>query len=241
MLRIAICDDTQTELEQISALTNEYVATHNLVADVRAFSHPDELLTVCETETFHIFLLDMVMPMINGLELGRSIRRIDTDAQIIYITTEPGYALDAYAIHPLHYLLKPVNKQALLAALDLAGEKARVENVTVTIKTRDGLRTFFADSVAYCEYMRHNVIYTLLSGERVETTTISGSFADHIAPLLRNRRFIRPHAAYAVNMSRVERLSKEGFLLQGGTFISVSGKQYAAVRNAYMNYRLGEV
>ena len=137
MLRIAICDDTQTELEQISALTNEYVATHNLVADVRAFSHPDELLTVCETETFHIFLLDMVMPMINGLELGRSIRRIDTDAQIIYITAEPGYALDAYAIHPLHYLLKPVTAKVLLEAVS---------------KVEDGIRKEQAEEIARRKY-----------------------------------------------------------------------------------------
>ena len=59
------------------------------------------LLTACEAETFHIFLLDMVMPMISGLELGRGIRRMNTDAQIIYITTEPGFALDAYSVNPL--------------------------------------------------------------------------------------------------------------------------------------------
>jgi DNA-binding LytR/AlgR family response regulator len=242
MLRIAICDDTQAELKQLLALTNEYITAHGIAADVREFSHPDALLTVCETKTFHIFLLDMVMPMVSGLELGRSIRRISTDAQIIFITTEPGFALDAYAVNPLHYLLKPVDKQAFYAALDLAMEKVHFgEEQTVTIKTREGLRTLSADAIACCEYVRHSVIYTLLSGERVETTTISGSFADHIAPLLQDHRFIQPHAAYAVNMSRVERLNKENFTLRGSIFVPVSGKQYTAVRNAYMSYRLGEV
>lgn len=116
MLRIAICDDMQGELEQISALTNKYITARGLTADVREFCHPDELLTVNETETFHIFLLDIIMPMISGLELGRSIRRTSTDAQIIYITTELGFALDAYAVNPLHYLLKPVDKQSLFSA-----------------------------------------------------------------------------------------------------------------------------
>lgn len=84
MLRIAICDDIDTELRCIATLTKEYLTEHSFSAEIREFNHPDDLMTVCENDTFHIFLLDMVMPMINGLELGRSIRRISTDAQIIY-------------------------------------------------------------------------------------------------------------------------------------------------------------
>ena len=242
MLKIAICDDLDAELKHIAALTREYIAARGIAAETREFSHPDELLTACETETFHIFLLDMVMPMVSGLDLGRGIRRISTDAQIIYITTEPGFALDAYSVNPLHYLLKPVDKTALFDALDLAAEKVGFgeENI-ITIKTRDGLRTLSADTILCCEYVRHAVFYTLVSGERVGTSTITGNFAGHIAPLLRDRRFIQPHAAFAVNMSRVERLNKEGFTLRGGAFVPVSGKQFVAVRNAYMSYRLGEV
>ena len=242
MLKIAICDDVSAELGHVAELTKACLAEAGIDAAVLQFSHPDELLTACETETFHIFLLDMVMPMISGLELGRSIRRLSTDAQIIYITAEPGFALDAYSVNPLHYLLKPVDKEALFAALRLAAEKTAFgEEISITVKTRDGLRTLGADAVVCCEYARHKVIYTLKSGERVATLTLACSFSEHIAPLLRDRRFIQPHAAYAVNMSRAERLSKDGFLMLGGARIPVSGKQFAAVRNAYMSYRLGEV
>lgn len=241
MLRIAICDDVVADLRSIAALANEYLTERSVSADVREFSHPDALLTACEAETFHIFLLDMVMPMISGLELGRSIRRVSTEAQIIYITTEPGFALDAYSVNPLHYLVKPVDKGALFAALDLAAEKVGFgEETVITVKTRDGLRTFSADVVASCEYVRHTMIYTLVSGERVNTLTISGSFMENVAPLLCDRRFVQPHAAFVVNMSCVDRLSRDGFTMKGGAFVPVSGKQFSAVRNTYMSYRLGQ-
>lgn len=241
MLKIAICDDMEIELKRITQLTNEYLSIRRLSAEVREFSHPDALLTATENDSFHIFLLDMVMPMISGLELGHSIRCISTDAQIIYITTEPGFALDAYSVNPLHYLLKPVDRDALFAALDLAAEKVNYgQEVFITVKTKTGLRTLSADMIACCEYTRHTMIYTLTKGERVETTTIQDSFSEHIAALLRDKRFLQPHAAFVVNMSLVERLDKEGFTLKGGTFVPVSGKQFTAVRNAYMNYRLGE-
>ena len=242
MLRIAICDDMDSELKRIAALTNEYLTGRGMNAELREFSHPDALLTACEKESFNIFLLDMVMPMVSGLELGREIRRGSTDAQIIYITNEPGFALDAYAVNPLHYLIKPVDRARLFAALDLAAEKMdHGEEATITVKTKNGLRTISTDMIASCEYKRHAVLYTLINGETVETTTISGSFAEHIAPLLQDKRFIQPHAAFLVNMSIVERLDKDGFTLKGGAFAPVSGKQYTAVRNAYMSYRLGKV
>lgn len=242
MLRIAVCDDMNAELRCIVELIYEYLNLRGIITELRVFSHPDELLTVCEKENFHIFLLDMVMPMVSGLELGRQIRRVGTDAQIIFITTEPGFALDAYAVNPLHYLIKPVDKTTLFSVLDLATEKVNYgEETTVTIKTRDGLRTISTDRIALCEYKRHSVIYTLCNQETVVTTTIPGRFSEHITPLLQNKRFIQPHVAYAVNMSFVERLDKEGFTLKTGAFVPVSGKQYTMVRNTYISYRLGEV
>lgn len=241
MVRIAVCDDSEAELREIAALAAEYLSACGVAGTVRTFDHPDALLKTCETQSFHIYLLDMVMPMLGGIELGRAIRRQSADAQIVFITTEPGFALDAYAVNPLHYLLKPVQRDALFSALELGCKKVGYgEETAVTIRTRDGLRTLAADEIACCEYARHSVVYTLSDGTRAETATLRESFAEHIAPLLRDRRFLQPHAAFAVNLRYVERLDKSGFTLRGGAFVPVSGKLYAAVRDAYMNYRLGE-
>lgn len=241
MIRIAVCDDSETALRQIASLTDSYLASCGTAGEVRTFSHPDALLCACESERFHIYLLDMVMPMLSGLELGRAIRRQSADAQIIFITTEPGFALDAYAVNPLHYLLKPVQREALFSALELAVRKAgNGDGTAVTIRTRDGLRTLSADDIACCEYIRRSAVYTLAAGGRAETTTLRESFSEHIAPLLQDRRFLQPHAAFAVNMRYAERLDKTGFTLRGCVFVPVSGKLYAAVRDAYIKYRLGE-
>lgn len=241
MLKIAICDDQPGELATLEMLTKEFAAAHCPGAEIALFSHPDELVTACESRVFHIYLLDIVMPMLSGLEVGQSIRRISTDAQIIYVTTEPSYALDAYTVNPLHYLLKPVRREELFAALKLAMEKADFgDEILLTLKTHSGLRSLPTERIVCCEYLRRGAVYTLTDGEIVETTTLPSSFAQHIAPLLADRRFLSPHISFVVNMSQVERLTREGFFLRGGGFVPVSGKQYAAVRNVYMDYRLGD-
>ncbi len=239
MLRIAICDDQPGELEIINEYITEYLGTYTLEAEIKKFSHPDQLLTAIEIEGFHLYLLDIVMPMISGLELGHSIRRISQEAQIVYITTEPGYALDAYAVNPLHYLIKLIEKQALFSALELAFSKVDFgKEITVTVKIKEGLRTLSAGQIAYCEYKNHAAHYTLIGGEQVKTTTLACGFAEYIAPLLRDARFLSPHVSFALNRSRVEKLTREGFYLRKGGFVPVSARQYTAVRNAYLNYRL---
>ena len=75
MVRIAVCDDSAAELRAISSLADEYLSSRGVAGTVRSFDHPDALLCQSESEGFHIYLLDMVMPMLSGLELGRAIRR----------------------------------------------------------------------------------------------------------------------------------------------------------------------
>lgn len=237
MLRIAICDDQPTDLQKISALLREYIQSHQLIAEVREFSHPDELLKSSETVQFHLYLLDIVMPMFSGIELGKEIRRLDREAQIIYATTEPQFALQAYAASPINYLIKPIDKQQLFDTLTLAISKTDLsEEQTVIIKTADGLRILKLSEILCCEYRSHAVIFTLTNGEEIISRTIRESFAEYSMPILQDARFLQCHTSYLINMRRVERFAKDSFTLHGGKVVPIAAKQYPAVRDSYMNF-----
>jgi len=236
-LRIAVCDDMYGELQSLVSLTNQYLSFNSIVAEVTQFSHPDELLTTIEAESFHLYILDIVMPMVNGLELGREIRRLDREAQIIYATTEPQFALQAYAASPINYLIKPVDKQQLFDTLTLAISKTDLtEEQTFAVKTADSLRIVKLSDIACCEYRSHAVIFTLANGEEVLSRTIRENYSEYISPILKNRHFLQCHTAFVVNMCRVERFSKDSFMVRGGKTVPIAAKQYAAVRDAYMDY-----
>lgn len=240
MLRIAICDDLPKDLAVIAGYATEYLESHQLNAEVKQFSHPDKLLTASEAERFHIYILDIVMPMINGIEIGRELRLLDREAQIIYASTEPGFALQSFAANPINYLLKPIDKQQLFDTLALSITKSNItEEVSITFKTKKGLRTLRVSEISYCEYSHRTVKYQLVSGEQVETCTLSGRFSEHIAPLLQSGYFLQPHVSFAVNLNRVEKLDKEEFILRGAVRVPVSKKLYTAVRDGYLNFRLG--
>ena len=238
MLQIAICDDNHKDLSNFSALVNEYIAEKEFSADIFEFSHPDVLLSTCEKERFHLYILDIVMPMVDGITLGKEIRRLDKEAQIIYVTTEEAFALQSFVANPINFLVKPVKKQELFDTLELALSKIQTEDDALTVKTKDGIRTISQHKILCCEYSDRSVAYTLLGGETLHSLSTGQTFSQQIAPLLENEDFLQPHSSFAINLRSVEKLTREAFILHGGIIVPVSKKQCAAVRDRYLNYRL---
>lgn len=241
MLKIAICDDQTQELNRIDILLNEYLVAENLTAEIKKYSHPDDLLSVIENESFHIYILDIVMPMVSGLELGNEIRCLDRESQIIYTTTEPQFALNAYAVNPLNYLIKPIDKMSFWDTLTLAISKTDLtEDQPFTVKTHDSLRVINLLDILCCEYRNHVVVFTLKNNEEIISRTIRESFTDYIAPILCNRHFLKCHNSFIVNMRMVERFSKDSFTLRGGKTIPIAKGQYITVRDAFMDYSMSK-
>lgn len=241
MLRIAVCDDRPEELEIINKYITEYLNIHTLEAAMKEFSHPDKLLTALEAESFHLYILDIVMPMVSGLELGKEIRRLDREAQIIYATTEPQFALQAYAASPINYLIKPIEKHQLFDTLTLAISKADLaEDQTFAVKTTDSLRVMKLSDIACCEYRRHAVIFSLTNGEEVSSRTIRENFSEYCSPILKDRHFLQCHTSFVVNLRRVERFAKDSFTLYGDKIVPIAAKQYPAVRDTYMDYLMSK-
>ncbi len=179
--------------------------------------------------------------MVSGIELGKEIRRLDREAQIIYATTEPQFALQAYAASPINYLIKPIGKQQLFDTLTFAISKTDLsEEQTVTIKTTDGLRVLKLSDILCCEYRSHAVIFTLTNGEEVISRTIRESFAEYSMPVLKDARFLQCHTSYLINIRRVERFAKDSFTLHGGKVVPIAAKQYPAVRDTYMDYLMAK-
>lgn len=241
MLKIAICDDISQELEFVYKYLDEYLIANTIEADIKKFSHPDELMSALEKENFNIYILDIVMPMINGLDLGCKIRKQDYESQIIYTTTEPQFALQAYCANPINYLIKPIQKQQFFDTLTLAVSKLNIiEDQTFSVRTLDSLRVLKLSEINCCEYRNHTVIFNLKNGEEIISRTIRSSFSEYCEILLNNKHFLQCHTSFIVNMRRIEHFTKYSFTLLGGKTISISTKQYPKIRDTYMDYLMSK-
>lgn len=236
MIKIAICDDCELDRELIFQYVNEYCRINNIVSEIRIFDHPDTLISECEKFRPHIYILDIVMPMITGIEAARELRWNQKDAKIIFTTSESSFALESFDVNPTNYLLKPVNKDKLYESLELALKHIEIdEDKTITIKIKGGFRTLVLKNIMYLEYRNHIVTYCMYDGETVSTVTQRIGFTEYIRVNAENMPIVQCHESFAVNIDAVDKLTKTDVYLKNGDQVPVSKSRYGQVSEAYFN------
>lgn len=139
MLKLALCEDESIQRSIAAVLLHDYLRDRPAVkGKVFEFSSGPELLESLKTEgRFDLYLLDVVMPEMTGIELGLQLRGQDEEAVIIYLTVSPEYAISAYETQAFGYLVKPVERDRLYQVLDRAIESmGKRKGACVSVKTR---------------------------------------------------------------------------------------------------------
>jgi len=238
---LALCDDEQAQLAQAQEFLREYREQHpEIDLTVCAFTSGSALLEHLRVKgTFDIYLLDIIMPGENGIELGMNIRKLDQGGHIIYLTASPDYAVDSYRARATGYLLKPLGKRQLFSLLDdLTEQWLRRRQSFVTIKTRNGLQRVPLYTVVYGELVDRCVRYHLSDGGMLEGMSLRGSFHSAVQTFLQHRRFVLCAASFFVNLAFVERIDASGLQLAGGGTVPLSRQLRGEVTDRWLDYYL---
>ena len=93
-MRIAICDDYAVYREQVSYIVKEYFSAKGQVVTVATYEDGNVLLHDAQTiGGYDIYILDVLMPEINGIDIGMELRKLELDGQIIYLTCHSSRVL----------------------------------------------------------------------------------------------------------------------------------------------------
>ena len=241
MLKIAICDDRKEDRDRMYQCVQQFCQERMLQAEINIFDHPDALIFECEKIRPHIYILDIVMPMVNGIQAARELRWNQPDAEIIFATSEEAFALESFDVNPVNYILKPVKKEKLFETLKLAVKRLNLEKEkTITIKVKGGYNTLHLDDIMYMDYRNHVVSYHLLSGETISTSTLRIGFAEYLTQNHAGEDFVLCHESVAVSIKAIDKLTKTDIMVRNREILPVAKSRYAQVAEKYMNYRFGE-
>lgn len=113
-MRIAVCDDDEKQRSETVALLNAYFQSRTgLNGQVEAFQSGNELLVrMEELRGFDLYVLDILMPRLSGIDTGRRLRSLGECGEIIYLTNYNDFAADSYDVRAFFYLLKPVEEKS---------------------------------------------------------------------------------------------------------------------------------
>lgn len=237
MYLIALCDDAAGELEQTENLLREYEKTHpgsEFVAE--QFVSSGELLYRIREENYlpDLIFMDVFMPDKMGIKVAEELRDMGYTGKLVFLTRSKEYALEAFAVDALQYLVKPVSRERLFSVLDkfvkdIEEEQKRfillkiarslmrvpVKDIVCCEASGKTQRLYLADGTEYLLRMTMTGIYELLSGYR---------------------EFVRIGGSYIVNFEYVDSLNVKKIHMENGCDIYLPRGAYKELREQYFRY-----
>ena len=121
-VEIAVCDDEYIHVERIVKYIGVYSEESEIDINVTEYNSGKLLLEAVEGDTskYDIIFLDVEMPDFDGVNTARGIRKVSEDVIICFVTSFDKYAIQAYGVEALAYVVKPVAYAELKRVLSRA-------------------------------------------------------------------------------------------------------------------------
>lgn len=243
MLRVAICDDRIDDLNKALHVTEKWLEQDiSIKGEIDTYHNVEDLKKVIRDRSadYDIFILDIVMHGINGIEFGRWLQEKCQDALMIYITSSRDYALDAFDNHAVRYLLKPFNEKDFFVAMDTAYTlyRSRPRHM-ITISVQNEICSTAAEDIMYIENKLKNIFYTLKNGQKLSSVRRMGTFEETVGEIAGFSQFIQPHKSFFVNMKYITALKGDYILMDDGREIPIARRRLTDTQKQYMIYISG--
>jgi DNA-binding LytR/AlgR family response regulator len=212
-LTILAVDDERTQLEDLARLLRSFP----LVEEVECACDGHDALVKASTQRYDAIFLDVRMPNLDGVELGRVLRRFSEPPQLVFVSAYDNAAADAFELHALDYLRKPVGRIRVEEALervaaavdsDTSGNgDAPARTHAVPAPDTEMIAVANIRTGATRLIARGSILYVQSNGDFVRIVTEEGRYLLRATLAEVERRwepagFVRLHRQYVANLSK---------------------------------------
>ena len=237
MIHIAICDDEKLSLENLAGEAAEWAKGAGEVCRTTKYTTAAAFLFAWEEKKdIDVLLLDIEMPGMDGIALARSLRRMGERIEIIFVTGNPDFALEGYELEAVSYLVKPIKREKLWAALNRAKEQLRYRPAILVPLSAGEVEKVYLSDICCLESDGHDSLIWKRDGtklvcktglQQLELELIEGECQDV---------FFKPHRSYFINLGYVERIGKKEIRMENKILVPVARGKWEALNQAYMRY-----
>ena len=231
-LRLAICDDEPMDCALVAQMSREILGAEGVEAELSAYPSAAELLRAIRAgRAFHIFLLDVMMEGMDGMELAAALRAGHEDAAIIFISSNREMALRGYEVAAARYLAKPVEREKLREAL-LYCAASREKKRPLALPTASGGQSRVDPSaIVYVEAWERGVRLDLGAEKLEAKIPIS-----QLAAMLPGGQFAYCHRTLLVNLACVRHVRYCELELKNGERLPISKYRLAQFKSEFLKY-----
>ena len=238
MLRLAVCDDQIECLNTTKHMIERWAIDCDIPVQIKCFDNGDSLIeSIRSAGTMDIIFLDIMMPLLSGMDTAREIREIDKTIKIIFLTSSPEFALESYSVKASGYILKPVKYEQLSEMLSDCTFALKKEPKNLLLKTAVGYQKIYLRDIEYIEAQNKRIAFFLNSGRSLLITEPLYSFENK---LLTQDGFFKCHRSYIVSMPYVDSFTSGAITMKSGCQIPLSRGIGKAFQDAYFSFMFGD-
>ena len=233
-VKIALCDDDINALPIIAGAADSAFRAREIRPEIIRFTSGRDLLASMEKTRYQIVLLDIEMPDMDGIAVGKVIRDRGDNTPIIFVSECESRVFESFLIQPLGFVRKSnfLNDIAAVAELYIKTCVQEQNSEYLEFHTRSGLLTLKSKQIRYIEGSRnYQMLYTTNGDAPIEVKMTMDRLEDMTEP----QGFIRVHKGYLVNYRYIQRIQSNLLTLQGGTELPIGRSKIAEVKTKYLS------
>ena len=232
-MRIAVCDDSRRDRENLISLLREYEQSKGIEFDIAEYDSGEVLLeNTAVLQDCRIIFMDINMEQMSGLEAAAQIKSLYPGVRIVLVTAFMNYALEGYKVKASRFLVKDDLPITIAECMDaLVGEIEQEAQIIEFHFVEGNIRLKVGD-IIYIETDKHKNVFH----------TPEGSYSiykklDELEEDLRDFGFVRIHQSFLINMHYIKKISSYVMTLTTGKEISVPKARYAEVKKQYTLFK----
>ncbi|MBD5548419.1 MAG: response regulator transcription factor [Lachnospiraceae bacterium] len=234
MIHIAICDDNQEEWKDVVSMVEKCCRKAGRIYHKEIFEESIELLDEVKNGAhFDIFLLDIEMPQIDGIELAAKLRLFLPYAIVFFITSYEKYVYEAFKAQPYRFIPKSQMESMFPAAIDDALQLiAEQERKFYIVENKRMLEKVPVKSIAY---IWHRGKYGYIEKINGENTKVRKSLKK-IYEELPAEDFVWADRGCIVGSMHIERITGKEVVLVNGTKLPIGQERLTDLKNKIRDY-----
>ena len=226
-MNIAICDDLQVERDILIKTIKNFKSN----ALVFEYENGNEIIADHKRNRYDLVFLDILMPIMNGMDVAEAIREYDKETHIVFLTTSEEFAVRSYRVFAFDYLLKPIRENEIQDCLRRF-TSLKMETGSINVKFMGVDTKILISNILYLESNLHKIVFYLTGNREIKLTAKLSDYER----LIENFNFCRCHKSYIVNVEHISSISGVEYTMTNGDKIKISRQYSYNAKKVYFNY-----
>lgn len=230
MIRIAIIEDDKDQAATLESHIKRYAEEHKEAISVTVFYNVITFLEKYKSD-YEIVYMDIMMPMMNGMDAARLLRKKDERVLLVFVTSMRQYAVQGYEVTASDFIVKPVKyPEFSLKFTRLLDKVTPAAGTDIILKSESGFVRLTPAQILYVEVSAHHCVYHTKLGEYRQYQSMKS-----VETLLADQGFARCSNFLLVNLAYVTKVDGMSVYL-GDTECAMSHPRKKAFLEALSAY-----